>query len=63
MAITAAPGAITAAARLTGVSPAYWLITPAPAATVTSTAVPMNSTITRIHSGRSLSVSSSNWTR
>jgi len=36
------------------------LITPDPAATVTSTNVPTNSMISRIHNGRDLSVSSSN---
>ena len=43
MAITTAPGAITAAVRLIGLPLAYWLITPVPAATVTRMKVPRNS--------------------
>ena len=61
--MTTAPGAITAAVRLIGPPPAYWLITPDPAATVTSTNVPKNSMISRIHSGRCRSVSSLNLIR
>ena len=57
--MTRAPGATTAAVREMGVPATYWLITPDPAATSTSAAVPTNSMMTRIHSGRCRSVSSS----
>jgi len=55
MAITTAPGAITVATRLIGLPPKYALITQDPAATVTSTKVPRNSMISRIHSGHARS--------